>query len=155
MHTIYVTRSIYTLITANNYTLPHTHLLHIYGLHILRTYTHNFTCTVSSHSTTHYHIVTYMTLYSHCTTVLLYIVTNYVPHTNYASSVDTHAQPQAQQCHHADSSVDQLWSHTLAFMVVHVSKHQQQLKESCVCNWWIYVPIKHLWLAVCSSSAAE
>ena len=59
-------------------------------------------CTVSSHSTTHYHIVTYMTLYSHCTTVLLYIVTNY------ASSVDTHAvHPQSQQCHHADSRVDQ------------------------------------------------
>ena len=43
-----------------------------------------------------------MTLYSHCTNVL---------HTNYASSVDTHActavHPQAQQCHHADSRVDQ------------------------------------------------
>ena len=44
----------------------------------------------------------YSTLYSHCTTVLLYIVTNY------ASSIDTHAvHPQAQQCHHADSRVYQ------------------------------------------------
>ena len=55
------------------------------------------------HSLPHSHI--HMTLYSHCTTVLLYIVTNY------ASPVDTHActavHPQAQQCHHADSRVDQ------------------------------------------------
>ena len=117
LHT--VIRSTRSALFLFNYLAQHTQT-HAQG-HVIRSTTVSY-CTVSSHSTTHYHIVTYMTLYSHCTTVLLYIVTNY------ASSVAQHVKCQvcmhvhtvhhkhdthtsvnthAQQCHHVDSRVDQ------------------------------------------------
>ena len=61
-------------------------------------HTHNLTCTVSSHSPTHYHIVTYMTLYSHCTTVLLYIVTNYASSVAQLIHMHSNAIMQTAEC---------------------------------------------------------
>ena len=58
-------------------------------LHTLHTYTTSLALYLPFVYTTHYHIVTYMTLYSHCTTVLLYIVTNYA--TSVCFIWDTHA----------------------------------------------------------------
>ena len=64
-------------------------------------HTNSLTCTVSSHSPTHYHIVTYMTLYSHCTTVLLYIVTNYAsPVAQHVKSACTYTHIHTPTCTH-------------------------------------------------------
>ena len=64
----------------NIHVYAHTHI-HTGGssLWVISDRQHNVVTHMQSvgNSTTHYHIVTYMTLYSHCTTVLLYIVTNY------------------------------------------------------------------------------